>query len=93
MLLGTKVGLVPGHIVLDGDQAPPPKKRHNTHHPIFNFRLMSVVAKRHGRIKMTFSTQVGFGPCDIVLDWDGAPSKKGHSPQFLAHVYCGEMAG
>jgi len=27
MALGMEVGLGPGHIVLDGDQAPPPQKR------------------------------------------------------------------
>jgi len=37
MPLGAEVGLVPGHILLDGDTAPP-------HRP--NFRLMSIVAKR-----------------------------------------------
>jgi len=37
---------------------------------------------------------VGLVPDDIVLDGDPAPlSKKGHSPQFLAHVYCGQTAG
>jgi len=41
MKLGTKVGLGPGHIVLDGDPAPPPKGGTAP-----NFRLMSVVAKR-----------------------------------------------
>jgi len=40
MSLGTKVGLDPGHIVLDGDPAPP--KGHSTP----NFRPMSIVAKR-----------------------------------------------
>jgi len=39
MPLGTKVGLGPGHIVLDGDTAPP---KGGTAH---NFRPMSVVAK------------------------------------------------
>ena len=29
MPLGTKVGLGPGHIVLQGDPAPPPKKGHS----------------------------------------------------------------
>jgi len=29
MKLGTPVGLVPGHIVLDGDPAPPPPKGHS----------------------------------------------------------------
>jgi len=39
--LGTEVGLVLRHIVLDGDPAPPPKRGTAP-----NFRLMSVVAKR-----------------------------------------------
>jgi len=38
--LGTEVGLGPGHIVLDGDPAPPKKGVHRR-----NFWLMSVVAK------------------------------------------------
>jgi len=44
MPLGTKVGLVPGHIVLDGAQLPPPKKKGGGTAP--NFRPMSIVAKR-----------------------------------------------
>ena len=40
MKLGMEVGLGSGHIVLDGDPAPP-KKRHSP-----NFRPISVVAKR-----------------------------------------------
>ena len=42
MLLGTEVGLGPGHIVLDGDPAPPPKKGDTAP----DFRPMSVVPKR-----------------------------------------------
>ena len=41
MKLGTEVGLGPGHIVLDGDPAPPPER--GTALP--NFRPISVVAK------------------------------------------------
>ena len=37
-----QVGLGPGHIVLDGDPAPPPPKGHSPR----NFRPMSIVAKR-----------------------------------------------
>jgi len=57
MKLGTQVGLGPGHIVLDGDTAPPPPKRHSplqfstyircgqyTASP--NFRPMFIVPKR-----------------------------------------------
>jgi len=41
MTLGMKVGLGPGHIVLDGDPAPPPKGGHSPK----IFSPMSVVAK------------------------------------------------
>ena len=40
LALGTGVGLGPGHIVLDGDPAPPPQKGHSP-----NFRPISIVAK------------------------------------------------
>jgi len=45
---------------------------------------------------MPLGTEVGFGLRDIVFDVDPAtPRKKGtRTPtQFLAHVYCGQMAG
>jgi len=42
MKLGMEVGLGPGDFVLDGDPAPPQKKKEHTP----NFRSMSVVAKR-----------------------------------------------
>jgi len=41
MKLGVEVGLRPGHIVLDGDPAPPPKSGTDP-----NFWPMYVVAKR-----------------------------------------------
>jgi len=46
------------------------------------------------RIKMKLGTQVGLGPGHIVLDGDPAPPppKGGQSPQFLAHICCGQMA-
>jgi len=39
--------------------------------------------------------EVGLGPGDFVLDEDPAhpPPKRGHSPQYLTHVYCGKKAG
>jgi len=42
---------------------------------------------------MKLGTQVGFGPGHIVLDGIQLLSPKGHSPQFLAHICCGQMAG
>jgi len=35
---------------------------------------------------------VGLSPSDFVLYGDPAPSPKGRSPQFSAHVYCGQTA-
>ena len=46
-----------------------------------------------GWIKMKLGTQVGLGPGHIVLGGDPAPPPpKGHSPQFSAHICCGQMA-
>jgi len=45
-----------------------------------------------GWIKMLpFGTEVGLGPGHIALDGDPSPPPpKGHSPQFSAHVCCGQ---
>ena len=134
--IGTKVGLAPGHIVLDGDPAPPPQKKWGTA-PQFSAHVYC--GQTAGCIKMPLSTEVSLGPGDIVLDWDPAPPKgaqpppifgpcilwpngclhqdttwyagrprprghvldgdsglpplKVHSPQFSAHLSCGQTAG
>jgi len=45
-----------------------------------------------GRIKVKLGMQVSLGPGQIVLDVDPAtPPPKEHSPQFLAHICCGQM--
>jgi len=46
-------------------------------------------------IKMPLGRDVSLNPSDIVLDGDPAPSapKREQSPQFSAHVYCGQAAG
>ena len=44
---------------------------------------------------MKLGMQVGLGPGHIVLDGDPvthSPSPKGHTPQFSAHICCGQMA-
>jgi len=42
---------------------------------------------------MPLGMEVGFSPGDFVLDGDPALlPKKGLSPQFSAHVYCGQTA-
>jgi len=57
MKLGVQVGLSPGHIVLDGDPAPPPQMGIAP-----TFRPMSVVAKRLDRSKR----------CHLVWRWASA---------------------
>ena len=43
---------------------------------------------------MPLGTEVGLGLRDIVFDRDPVPPPlKGHSPQFLANVRCGQTAG
>ena len=42
---------------------------------------------------MTLGSQVGLCPGHIVLDgYPAPPPPKGHSPQFSAHIYCGQIA-
>ena len=43
---------------------------------------------------MSLGTEVGLGPGDFVLDGDPARLlKRGQTPQFSAHVYCGQTSG
>jgi len=72
MKLGMEVGLVPGHIVLDGDPAPLPKE----YSPSLQFSAHVCCGQTAGWIKMPLGTEVGVGPGDIVLDGDPAPPKK-----------------
>ena len=75
MPLGTEVGLVPVHTVLDKGTAS-------------NFRPVSVVAKTAGWIKMPLGTDIGLRAVHIVLDGDPDPPKRGKVSQFLAYVNC-----
>jgi len=46
--------------------------------------------------KMSLGMEVGLGPGDFVLDGDPAPPSPkeggGQSPQFSAHICCGQKA-
>jgi len=42
---------------------------------------------------MPLGMEVDFGPGDVVLDGVTAPPERGTTPQFSAHVYCGQKAG
>ena len=46
MPLGTEVGVGSGHIVLDGSQLPPQKKKNRGHSPHFSAHALSIVAKQ-----------------------------------------------
>jgi len=81
-----EVGIGPGHILLDGDAAPPPQRGTALH-----CSAHVCCGQTAGCIKMQLGREVSIGPDHIVLDGDPAPippPKKGHSPQFSAHVYC-----
>jgi len=71
-----------------GTQPPSPKRARS------GFRPISIVAKRLKCIKMPLVMEVGLSPGHFVLDGDPPPFlKRRRSPQFSAHVYCGQTAG
>jgi len=71
MPLGTEVNLGPGDVVLDGVAAHP--KRGTAP----SFRLMSIVAKSAGCMKMPLGTKGDLAPGHIVLNEDPAPPPNG----------------
>ena len=98
MKLGVQVGLIPGHIVLDGDLAHLPAKggrapRLGAEPPRFSAHICC--GEMAGWIKMPLGMEVRLGQGDFVLDGDPAPlHKKGaEPPKFSAHIYCGQTAG
>jgi len=90
MKLGEQVGLGPGHIVLDGDPAPPPPKGHSS--PIFGPYLL----RPNGSMDQNI-TWYGARPRQrrLCVRWgpSTAPQKAPEPPlQFSAHFYCGQTA-
>jgi len=73
-----------GHIVLDGDPAPPPPKGHS---PQFSAHICC--GQMAAWIKMPLGMEVGFGPGDFVLDADPAlpPQKKSEPPIFSRPIF------
>jgi len=59
--LGTKEGLGPCHIMIDGDQLPP--KGHSPH-----ISAHVCCSQKAGCIKMSLVMEIGIGPDDNVLD-------------------------
>jgi len=94
MPLGMNVGLSPGDfVVVDGDPDPYPKRSGAPP----NFRQTSIVVKRlHGSRYHVVRWSVGLDLRDSVFDVDPATLREKSRPtltQFLAQVYCGQMAG
>ena len=81
MKLGTEVGHIPGHIVLDEDPATPPPKG-GVQPPPFSAHVCCDQTARC--IKMPLGTEVG--PGDIALGEDTA------APRFRP-MYSGQTAG
>jgi len=72
-----EAGLGPGHIVLDGDPAPPEKG----HSPQFSAHVYC--SQTAACIRLPLSTEVALSLGDILLDGDPAlPPLMGYSPQF-----------
>jgi len=69
MPLGTEVGCGPGHIVLDGDPAPPPKWGTAATH----LSAHVCCGQKAGWIRMPLGTQVSLSPGDVVIDEYAAP--------------------
>jgi len=92
MKLRTEVDLGPGHIVVDGDRAPPPERGTDP-----QFSAYVRCGQMAGRIKMPLGREVGLGPaCDIVLDGNPAPApKRGHSslPHFSISIVAKRLDG
>jgi len=69
MKLGMYVGLGPGHIVLDGDPAPPLPKGHTP----TQFSAHICCGQMAAWINMPLGMEPGLSPGDFVLDGDPAP--------------------
>jgi len=73
MKLGMRVGLGPGHIVLNGDTAPLPKK--GAELPT-QFSAHVCCGQTAGWIKMALGIEMGLSPGHIVLVGDPAPLRR-----------------
>ena len=72
MKLRMQIGLGPGHIVLDGDPASPPPKRHSP----AQFSAHIHCEQMAGWIKMPLGMEVGLSPGDFLLDGAQLPFPK-----------------
>ena len=80
-----EASLGPGHIVLHGDPAPPPRKG-GIAAPHFSAHVYCDKMAR--LIKMPLGMEMGLGTGHIVLDGDPAPPKRGTAPIFGPCLLC-----
>jgi len=79
MALGMEVSLGQGHIVLDKDPAPLPKRGQSP-----QFSVHFYCGQTAGCIKMPLDMEVALGPGHIMLDGGPAPPpKKGAQPPIV----------
>ena len=79
MKLGMQVGLAPGHIVLDGDPAPPSQKKGTE--PL-NFRPMPIVAKRLDGSRCHLLWRYASAQATLCYVGTSRPKKGGTAPNF-----------
>ena len=92
MPLGMEVGLDPSDIVLDGEWTQLPSPKNGSQPPIFSPSLLWP----NGCIDQDATRYGGRPPPrpHCARREPSSPSpKRGHSPQFLAHVCCGQTVG
>jgi len=82
MKLGKQVGLGPGHIVLDGDPAPPTPKGHSPQFPAH-----ICCGQMAAWIKMPLGMEIGLGPGDFVRWVPRSLPKKGADPPQIFGTY------
>ena len=88
MSLGWKVGLDPSDIVLDGDLQLPLPKKWAEPAPVFDPYLLCL----NGWLDQDGNWYGGRSRPKRHRDPAIHPRKGGQSPQFSAHVYCGQTA-
>jgi len=94
MPLRTEVGLSPGDIVLDGDPAPPPKKKKVAQPPIFGPCLLWPNGWMGQDVTWYGCRPQSRRHCVICVRWgSGSPSLKRHNPLTLGSRRCRQTAG
>jgi len=80
MALGTKVGLIPGDSVLDGDPALPPHKEGGARSPIFDPLLLRPNGWMHQDATWCGGRPHPTDPRRLCVRWGPSPLPKGAEP-------------